>query len=259
MDMNAVFNATEATPVDTAATADDKAAKSAKVKQMKAALNETIQSDPDFSKKLRRLSNSIKVVNTLGFGTKGNIVRDKNAPVGKDGKRALKEASLTCGYVIENIGTEAIEYQTEEFAQNEEGKYVGTKVTRTIAPGEQVALTRMYMTIFCAQPEISFTLANGKIVGSSKKNIKSVEDELSAYYFKFSEAEDGTTPNVNDDEIKLSVDDANGVVKPEYVKTFGYLNNPKEVKAKKATAKSAGLTTQDLVANYVNSLVKQGL
>ena len=246
--MEAVFNNTEVVTND----AVESSAKKEKVQAMKAALKETVQTQPDFAKKLRRLSNSIKVVNTLGHGKDGNIVVDKS--VAGEG-RALKATSAICGYIFENIGSEAIEYTTEEYAQDETGKYVGTVVKKTLAPGDKVALTRQYMTMFCAQPEISFTLANGKIVSSSKKNAKSIKEELSAYYFSFNKDDNGNAIQVNDDEVKLSVDDADGKVKPEYVTTFGYLNNPKEGRA--ARAKGAKFTTQDLAANYIHKMLQE--
>jgi hypothetical protein len=249
--MDAVFaNAEAQAPVEGAAVETEK---KQKVQAMRAALKETVQTNPDFAQKLRRLSNSIKVVNTLGYGKGGNIVVDKNAS--SSDKRALKPTSAICGYKIQNIGDEAIKYTTEEFTQDETGKFVGNVIEKTLAPGATADLTRQYMTMFCAQPEISFTLANGKIVSSSKKNPKSLKEELAAYYFSFNKAEDGSTPQVNDDEVKISVDDENGKVKPEYVPTFGYLNNPKETRA--AKAKGSKFTTQDLAANYINKLLEE--
>jgi len=247
--MDAVFDNVQ---VAQQAEAVDSSAKKEKVQAMKAALKETVQTNPDFASKLRRLSNSVRVVNTLGYGKNGNIVVDKSASA--DG-RALKPTSAICGYIIENIGSEAIEYTTEDFAQDETGKFVGTVVKKTLAPGQKVALTRQYMTMFCATPEISFTLANGKIVSSSKKNAKTLKEELSAYYFSFNKDENGNALQVNDDEVKLSVDDADGKVKPEYVTTFGYLNNPKEGRA--ARAKGTKFTTQDLAANYINKMLQE--
>lgn len=249
--MDGVFGATENTaPVE--ATAVENQEKKAKVQAMKAALKETVQTTPDFAQKLRRLSGSIKVVNTLGAGKGGNIVVDKSA--GGEG-RPLKPTSQIVGYKIQNIGTEAIEYTTEEYTKDENGKWVGNVVTKTLAPNEIVDLTRQYMTMFCAQPEISFTLANGKIVNSSKKNAKSLKEELSAYYFSFNKDENGNSLQVNDDEVKLAVDDENGVVKPEYEKTFGYINNPKEGRA--ARVKGQKFTTQDLAANYINKMLQE--
>lgn len=251
--MDAIFGQEATAPV--AADAVDTAARKEKVAAMKASLKETVQTSPDFASKLRRLSNSIKVVNTLGYGKGGNIVVDKKA---SGDARVLKPTSAICGYKLENIGTEVIEYTTEVFSQDETGKFVGQVVKKQWAPGETINLTRQYTTMLCSMPEISFTLANGKIVSSSKKNAKSLKEELAAYYFAFNKSEDGTTPQVNDDEVKLSVDDADGKVKPEYVETFGYLNNPKEGRA--ARTKGAKYTTQDLAANYIHKLLdEQGI
>lgn len=248
--MDAIFGQEATAPV--AADAVDTAARKEKVAAMKESLKETVQTSPDFASKLRRLSNSIKVVNTLGYGKGGNIVVDKKA---SGDARVLKPTSAICGYKLENIGTEVIEYTTEVFSQDETGKFVGQVVKKQWAPGETINLTRQYTTMLCSMPEISFTLANGKIVSSSKKNAKSLKEELAAYYFAFNKSEDGTTPQVNDDEVKLSVDDADGKVKPEYVETFGYLNNPKEGRA--ARTKGAKYTTQDLAANYIHKLLEE--
>lgn len=248
--MDAIFGQEATAPVE--ADAVDTAARKEKVAAMKASLKETVQTSPDFASKLRRLSNSIKVVNTLGYGKGGNIVVDKKA---SGDARVLKPTSAICGYKLENIGTEVIEYTTEVFSQDETGKFVGQVVKKQWAPGETINLTRQYTTMLCSMPEISFTLANGKIVSSSKKNAKSLKEELAAYYFAFNKSEDGTTPQVNDDEVKLSVDDADGKVKPEYVETFGYLNNPKEGRA--ARTKGAKYTTQDLAANYIHKLLEE--
>lgn len=248
--MDAIFGQEATAPV--AEDAVDTAVRKEKVAAMKASLKETVQTSPDFASKLRRLSNSIKVVNTLGYGKGGNIVVDKKA---SGDARVLKPTSAICGYKLENIGTEVIEYTTEVFSQDETGKFVGQVVKKQWAPGETINLTRQYTTMLCSMPEISFTLANGKIVSSSKKNAKSLKEELAAYYFAFNKSEDGTTPQVNDDEVKLSVDDADGKVKPEYVETFGYLNNPKEGRA--ARTKGAKYTTQDLAANYIHKLLEE--
>lgn len=250
--MDSVFQNAEVTTNVDATAANDTAEKKQKVQAMKASLKETIQTEPDFAQKLRRLSNSIMVVNTLGYGKSGNIIVDKSKSSGDN--RVLKPTSSICGYKIKNIGEEAIEYTTKEWTQDETGKYVGNVVKKTLAPGATADLTRQYMTMFCSQPEISFTLANGKIISSSKKNAKSLDEELAAYYFSFNKGEDGTTIQVNDDEVKLSVDDENGVVKPEYVATFGYLNNPTK---KESTNKGAKFTTQDLAANFIYKMLEQ--
>lgn len=252
--MEAVFgNAQAEAPVAEEAVHTE--AKKQKVKAMKESLKETVMQNPDFKDQLHTLSGSIKVVNTLGFGKGGNILVDKKASTSDN--RVLKATSAICGYKLENIGDAPIEYQTKIFSLNEEGEYVGQVVTKQWAPGEQINLSRLYTTILCSRPQISFTLANGKIVASSKKKPKDFEDELSGFYFSFNKNDDGTTIQVNDDEVKLSIDDADGKVKPEYVETFGYLNNPKKSQPK--TSKQ-NFTTQDLFANYIHKMLKdQGI
>ena len=224
--------------------------KKQQINQMKEALREEIQTSPDFQARLHRLTNSIKVVNTLGAYMGGNIVEDKSSTADK---RVLKPITKNVGYRLQNIGSEAIEYTTEEYTKDEAGVWVGTKVRKTFAPGEQIDLTRQYMTMFCAQPEISFTLSNGKIMASSKKNPRNIQEELSSYYFKF----DDDQIKVNDDEVKLSVVDENNVVKPEFEKTFGFINNPKAAKASGRVANGQKNTIQDAVANWVNKRIQE--
>lgn len=253
--MDAVFNTnTSEAPVD----AEKKnVEKKEKMTLLKESLKETVQNTPDFDEKLHRLSDSVEVVNTLGYGIGGNVLKDKENS--DDEHRKLKPTSKVVGYVLKNVGTEAIEYKTEVYAKGEDGKYVGTVVTKTLAPGESVALAKQYVTMFAAKAEISFTFKNGILCPSSsttKKN-KSLKDELSSYHFKFSREADGTTREVNDDEVKMSID-VDGVIKPEYEETFGYLNNPAE--ARKTGGKKRSYSTQDLYANYINKLLaEQGI
>ena len=249
--MDSIFGTEATAPVAPEATADS--AKKEKVAKMKSALKETVSTDATFAAKLRTLSDSIRVVNTLGYGKSGNIVVDKKASSAEN--RVIKPTSAICGYKLENIGDVAIDYTTEVYHQDETGKFVGEVVQKQWAPGETIELTRQYTTMLCSRPEISFTLANGKIVSSSKKNAKSLKEELAAYYFSFNKNEDGTAPQVNDDEVKLSIDDADGKIKPEYVETFGFLNNPKEGKSPRT--KGTRYTTQDLTANYIHKLLEE--
>lgn len=225
------------------------AAKKEFVKGLKADLQDKLASDPDFVARLRSQSESLAVVATLGHGTRGNIVVDKEAQAAT-GERKIKETTAIVGYEVKNIGAEPITYKTEVWTMGEDGKYVADVVEKTINPGETVALTRKFMTLLCARPEISFTLSNGKIISQLKKD-KPVDEMLSAFYFQFN---DGTA--VNDDKVKKAIDydnDGVRVVKDEYIEAFGYLNNPKEKAGRKA--KGQKLNIQDIMANYVNSLV----
>jgi hypothetical protein len=244
--MESTFNGIEAT-VDT-----KKAEKKEFFDSLKKDLKAKISSDPDYVQKLQSLSNSIKVVNTLGAGVGGNIILDKTAEA-QPGKRALKTVSAIVGYKIANIGTEPITYQTEVWTQGEDGKYVGQTVEKTLEPNGTAVLTRKFMTVLCSRPEISFTLANGKIIASVRTKGKDLDAILNGPYFQFYD-----DTQVNDDKVKLSVDTEgpNGtrVVKPEFVEAFGYLNNPKEKKGGSKEAK-AQVTIQDMMANYVNTLL----
>lgn len=238
--------------------------KKQKVAVMKQALKETLAQDPEYKEKIGRLSNSVAVVNSLGFGEKGNIIVDKSKKKEDGDARDLVVTSQIVGYKVENIGTEPIKYQTETWAQGEDGKFVPSKTEKTLAPGQTADFTRQYMTMFCAQPEISFQLANGKIIKGSNKN-KGIKAELESYYFRFDKEEDGTKKQVNDDSIKLNVGekDAEGkwVVKPEYVETFGFLNNPEEgKKGGRTKGEGSKFSAQDLAANYIHRLIsEQGL
>jgi hypothetical protein len=229
----------------------DDAEKKAKRKAMKMALVETLQTTPDFDEKLNKFSSSVKVLNTLGYTKGSNVIVDKEATQAA-GQRVLKPVSQIVGYKLQNVGKEAIQYITEVYQKDETGKFVGTTVKKTFAPGETICLARQYMTVFCAQPEISFTLANGKVVASSSsKKSKSLKAELASYHFTFDKLEDGTKPEVNDDEIKLTIDNE-GVIKPEYEEVFGFLNNKKE---KAERTKKNKYTAQVYAANYINKLL----
>ena len=248
-DLNEGSVSTEATP------AVDNSAKKEKIEVMKAALKETVLSDPTFNAKLRSLSGALEVINTLGFGDSGNIVVDK-AKSTKDDKE-LVVTSQIIGYRFKNIGKTPVKYRTETWAQGADGKFVATNTEKTLAPGATCDLSRQFTTMFCAQPEISFQLANGKIIKGSKGN-KSIKDELESYYFKFNKGENGETKQVNDDSIKLNVGQKVGdkwVVKPEFVEAFGFLNNPKD--NAKGGRKGTGdkYNAQDLAANFVNKLI----
>lgn len=227
------------------------AEKKAKINEMKQALKDTLSSNPSYIESKNRLSNSLKVVHTLGYGKGGNLIVDKNQP-----ERTLKAVPMIVGYEVQNIGTEAIPYKTEKWALDEAtGKYVATKVDAVINPGESAYLTRQYMTMLCAIPEFSFKLANGKMVESSRKAVRDLKGELEKHYFTFNKDEG---LEVNDESVKISIDN-DGVVKPEFVADFGFFNNPKEGKAAK-TKSGPSFTTQDLAANYIyRMLSEQGM
>lgn len=245
---------TEATPVEPANAAKD--AKKAKIAQMKEDLHATIAEDPTYVSRLRLLSDTLEVVNTLGFGENGNIVVDKTKT--EDG-RSLIPTSQIVGYRVRNNGSEELKYKTEVWAKGEDGVWTATKTEAVLAPGATADLTRQYMTMLCAIPEISFQLANGKISKGSgaSKGTKDIKAELESYYFSFSKDENGVRPSVNADEVKINVGvkgaDGQWTVRDEFAAVFGFLNNPKSTGKGGRRTKGTGssFNAQDLVANHV--------
>lgn len=255
------------TPVapETEEEARKKAAKQAKRKhlaQLQDDLLKDMQEDPSLTTRMNSWSKNLQVVNSLGFGDNGNIVRDKSK-----GEKGLAETSQIVGYMVKNIGSEPYKYRTEKWAKNEEtGKYEATSITAVLAPGEVVPMTRAFLTMFAACPEVGFQLANGRIVrGSSRRTDKggSMKQELEAYYFAFYRGGDAETSdvNVNSDEFKLNISskEADGTwhVKPEYLETFGYLENGKSVK-RDTRAKKQGFSVSALAAHEVYKMLQQG-
>lgn len=231
-----------------------------RIKMMTEAMKQTINSDPAFKERLRKLSDSVEVTNSLGFGDSGNIVVDKKTS-SKD-NRTLAVTSAIVGYRISNVGDTPIKYVTEVWTQGEDGKYVPTKTEKVLAPGGYADLTRQYMTMFCAQPEISFQLRNGKIIkGSGSKGTKDLKAELEAHYFAFAKDADGNKRQINDDDVKLNVGEKVGdkwVVKAEFVETFGYLNNPKEGgRTGRRASSGEKFNAQDIAANYVYRMMQE--
>lgn len=239
---------------DTEQTSEQDKKERAKVMRME--FEDALLADPEMSNKLRSLSDSVQVENSLGFGDKGNIIVDKTKE-----ERNLIETSQIVGYRVKNIGSQPIKYQTEEWKLGEDGLYESTKVEKELAPGGVADLTRKYMTIFCARPEISFTLANGKIIkGSGAKTAKTFDSELESYYFRFNKDENGVQKQINDDDVKLNVGKKVGdewVVKSKFVSTFGYLNNPATDNKGERRSSKEKYTRQDMEANLINKLIEE--
>ena len=234
------------------------AAKKAKLDEMKASLRSAISEDPSLIDRMHTLSGSLEVTNSLGFGDNGNIIVTSKT---ESGERVLGQTSYIVGYRVRNNGDVPVKYTTEEYIKDETGEFVGHKVEKTLAPGGVVDLPRQYMTMLCARPEVSFQVANGKIVrgsGAQKSGgTVDIKAELEAYYFTFSK-DDGR--NINSDEVKLNVGMKAGdkwVVKPEFEATFGYLNNEREKKAPNKRAKGDTFSSSDLAAHYVMQMMEK--
>jgi len=230
--------------------------KKEQLEELKEAFKQTIATNPEFLNSLNKLSNSVEVVNTLGFGEGGNFILNKEESA--KGKREFIVVSYIVGYRIKNIGSVPIEYKTSEWSKDASGRYVEAKVVKTLYPGETADLSRKYMSMLASRPEFSFQFANGKLTikGINSLKSKNVNDILEGFYFRFNKE---LNLQVNDDAIKLNVGEKindTWVVKPEFETVFGYLNNPKEEKERTRKA-SPKFTAQDLVAHYVNKLISE--
>lgn len=245
-----------------------KAAKKARNQELNAKVNaameKTLVEDPTYAQRVGRLRDSIAVMNSLGFGDSGGLVQAAAADPTTGAKRKVAPTSAIVGYVIRNVGKEAITFRSEKWTKDPQtGKFVGQPVDVTIKPGESANLSRKYMTVLASMPEFSLEFKNGSMSHSSAKFDESNIDELLAsYYFSFSDPE----VKVHSDEIKLAIgvktkSDKGGeavwVVKPEYEADFGFLNNTPEKPATKRT-KTAGPDAKAKVANYLQSLIRNG-
>jgi hypothetical protein len=257
------LNTTAPAEAEVVASKDDaaKAARREQAEKMRQVMMESLASDPTLKDRLHKWSQSLKVVNTLGFADKGNIVVDTDNPVRDDGKRNLVPTSKICGYRIQNIGTEAIKYPTKVWTKGEDGRYVGQSVEKVLEPGQTADLDRYHMAALCVSPEISMILANGRLVRNSSAKSKNLQEELNAHYFMFPKE---TGKSVNSDEVKLNVASQVGdawVIKPEFEETFGYLMNQPEKKGPGRRAKAASdIGFTEIASNYMfRRILDEGL
>lgn len=255
----------EVTETTSKAKSDNEAAKAARQAAMNEAMQKTLaESQAEYMQKRGSLSNSVNVTRVFGFGANGNIIQTQKADPTNNVDRKVGQTSKNVGYQIENIGTVAIPYMTETFADDGNGHWVGTPVRKELQPGETAMLSRKYMTLFGADPTISNKFANGKLVRSSSgakalPGVANLDAELEAYNFNFSDKNN----SVNDESIKTQIGEqvndgekTRWVVLPEYQETFGYLNNTPERK-QPAKKKGLGLDGQDLAANYIYRLAQE--
>lgn len=234
-------------------------AKKAEDAAKKQALMDRVKNDETFMARYQTLSDSLEVVNSLGFGSDGNIVLANDST--KDNRKIAK-TSVIVGYRVLNCGEVPLKYENAECAFNAEtGAWEETTVQCELAPGETADIPRRFMTSLCSIPEIAFTLKNGYIKKGSKKDTKSVQEELEAYYFICENAK------VNSDSFKINVgtevvdenDNKLWVVLPEYEKIFGMLNNGKPKAVKGASVKGTGskLNPRAAAANYIQECLEK--
>lgn len=228
---------------------DSAKAEDKKIKQAMAnSFRVKITSDPSFAARVNSLRDALYVETIYKFGDTGNIKVDKVNST--KGDRKLVGCGKPVGYGVKNVSSEAIPYVTEEFTADASGKYVGTVVEKTIAPGETVMISRKYLAMLVSKPEFGMKLANGYV--TTKCKASSADKILSMSYFNFSES--GRT--VNDDDISVRID-VDGKVTDEFVTVFGSLNNPKEQKARKSGGNGVKYTSQDYIANYIQEMLAQ--
>ena len=251
---------TEAPATAPAATADNSEAKK-RAEEMKAAFRDAMMKDPTMASRLHSLSDSLEVVNSLGYGDSGNIVVNKERTAA-EGKRVLASTSACVGYRVRNIGTTPINYTTEIWTRGEDGKWAGSRVEKVLEPSATADLPRQYMTMLAAQPEFSFRLANGSVRrGSGAKTAPNdLKAELEAHHFAFSKEAAAEGKEINSDDVKLNVGqkDAAGkwTVKPEYQETFGYLENVEEKPAGSRKSSAPKYSSSDIAANWICEMLK---
>ena len=237
-----------------------KEARDARINKMKDSFSAFIRENPDVRERIRMYSDSIEVVNTLGWGTSGNIILDHERTKATNTRKVL-QVPVIVGYRLRSNWKEPISYQTEEWTQNEAGLWVAERVTKVWEPGTEIDLTRLFMSVLCSIPEISFTFANGKMKQGSAKTTSDPRSKLEALHFVFKSVDGQPKMNVNSDEVKLNVgyEDENGTwhVKPEFEATFGYLNNPSAHKTRTRSSGGDSYTMQDLLAHYVQDMLQQ--
>lgn len=159
------------------------------------------------------------------------------------------------GYEIKNVSDKAIDYKTAVYAQDETGKYVATEIMQSLAPGKTAVIARVYLTLLALAEEYNLALGNGTVI---VKVGKGEGESIEKGYFQFKK---DSGMDVNSPEVKQMISEeitvnnqVKYVVKPEFVETFGYLNNEKEKAVKKTkTAKPEGLkpTTAEVTAAYL--------
>lgn len=227
---------------------------------MEKEFQKTVDRDPSIMGTIGTESSSLAVVKTLSSATLQNFVQDKVNPMKiseKSGKevRNLVQVDGLCGYRLKNIGDKPINYTTCEYVKGDNDIYTGTEVEKTAAPGEEFDIARKYFTILTSRPEFSFRLANGKVqVSKDLENCGTLDEKLERPHFVFAAEEGQAAVSVHDDNIKIPIEGTDGVVLPEFEKTFGFLYNPTS-KSSSAHPGKRAVSTQELAANYFQSLL----
>lgn len=239
-----------------------------------------LASDKDLTARLNRLSGSIELVNTYSFSDTGDLVETEpavykldaegNKVKGPDNKPIVLQKHKVAqvpgivGLSLKNIGNEAIPYQTEEWTKGQDGLFTGKVVEKTMKPGETVVIAKRWAGALLSQPEFGCEMANASATFRNYDQIDAtnVFAALDNLTFKF---KGEGAPSIHGAKVKIAIDDKKVdkagnktfVVKPEYERTFGYLMNPKPVKAgRTGGAKGPGISKNTKRALLVHDLMK---
>ena len=200
---------------------------------------------------------NITVVNVLGYTDTGSIVETAKA-IGKKGEpgyvpHKVSPSAKNVGYVIQNTGVEAIEYDSSE-CELVNGQYVVKPVKAVLQPGESAPIRRTDLTKLLAREEYSFEASNGKLKAlPSATTAKDTVDKLNGYTFSFTEG------SVLDRQIQIGIKGADGKwsVATEYKTLFGDEENEKPAAVRAGRTKSTKVSGAAKEANYIRRLLME--
>lgn len=223
-------------------------------------LKQTVATDEEYTKIHGTLSESVEVINTLGFSDAGDQIFDKEASEAA-GSRKLAPVGRIVGYVVKNNSKQPIPYTTYQCTKKANGEgYDAKEVQATLAPGKTAVVSKRHLIIMAAQPAISFKLANAvlrkapnqKIVGAKQEDVENL------FFLAFEKGEDGKSVSVHSDKVKKQIGEKNAdgkwFVKPEYADVLGFVENEKPKAVRVAGEKGPKYTSRDAQALYVSKL-----
>jgi len=210
--------------------------KAEKKKFLESAIQEyqrVVSENPEIKQIAGTLAGKLEVVKALTYTDQGGL---KLAGV-EGNTRKLVPKSEIVGYIVKNLSDQPVQYTTMDWVLDPAtGRWEGEKVRRVLQPGESVALSKKYFTLLASDPAILFKFSNGDC------RIRFSEDPqkvLTSGYFVRSDDK-----SVNDEDFSERIDikrkDKDGkdvyIIKKEYERVFGFLNNKpeKEVVARKS-------------------------
>lgn len=239
MEMLQSVETAEETKVDAALSKRQQIREQRKAEIQKAFENKVSQ-DPEFVTKCGAESGNIVVTKAYTSMAKPGLEEVKR----EDGSRTTAKIAGTIGYELKNVGDHPVKINAKRYTKGEDGIYVGTVQTFTVAPNKTIDLCKADTTAFAAQTEYGLSFANGRIVGGSHVDTTDYEDALASFYVKLTEG------SISD--IAKNLDDKSGNL-VEKLDVFGYLLNPAPEKERKERAKKTDDARAKMTA-YIQSL-----